>query len=528
MWLLGLLFACNDIALTKVHNPEPEIVVLPEIIDFGSMISGQETGIEELTIVNAGDEVLILDPLLLTTGDNRFSFNHVATEDWELQPGEGVQIEVYYEPQTYESNEGLIEIVSNDGESPEIEVQLIGNGNAPVMTVGPSEFDYGTISMGCDNEERITIRNDGNMPLTIDSVTQMVTQPVDIILELGSLPPPPWVLDPTQEIDFLVSYIPSDVGTDQSSITIKGDDPLNPETEVVQFGAGDIEQVAIEEHTQEDVATLDIIFVIDNSGSMNIFQGELSNQMTAFMNVFLSTGADFHLGFITTDRAFLQCSGSVCWIDSSFATPVDWAQGVINQVSIGGSAVEKGIEMAKKFFENTDYDTGGAPGTSFWRDDASAIVIYVSDEPDFSAGTWLNYTAFFDGLKPDTSMVRHFAVIGDHPTGCGFQWNSIYRAIAFGTGYWDMTQRYSGEWYSICATDWGSQMQDLANTVAARSRFPLDEPDPIESSITVKVNGQLLTTGWFYDPSQNAVIFEEDSVPEANQTITIEYGIWGC
>jgi len=56
----------------------------------------------------------------------------------------------------------------------------------------------------------------------------------------------------------------------------------------------------------------------------------------------------------------------------------------------------------------------------------------------------------------------------------------------------------------------------------------LDEPDPIESSITVKVNGQITTTGWFYDPTQNVIIFEEDSVPEASQTITIEYGIWGC
>jgi hypothetical protein len=71
-------------------------------------------------------------------------------------------------------------------------------------------------------------------------------------------------------------------------------------------------------------------------------------------------------------------------------------------------------------------------------------------------------------------------------------------------------------------------MQDLANTVTMRSRFALDEPDPIVSSITVKINGQDTTSGWFYDPTQNSVIFLEGSVPETNQTITIEYGIWGC
>ena len=527
MWLLGILFACQDITLTKVQNPEPEIVVLPEIIDFGNIRSGEETGVEELTIVNAGDEVLLLSPLNLIAGNHRFSIDHDETEDWELQPGEGIQIDVYYEPQTYESNGGLIEVVSNDDESPQIEVLVIGKGDAPVMTVEPISFDYGTISMGCDNEERITIRNDGNLPLTVDSISQMVTQPADIIMEFGSLPPPPWLLDPNQEIDFLVSYVPSDIGLDESSITITGNDPQTPEVEVIQDGDGVIEQYITQTHVQEEIPILDIVFVIDNSGSMNIFQQQLSSQMTAFMNVFLATGADFHLGFITTDRGSLQCSGAVCWIDNAFATPVDWAQGVITQIGIGGSAFEKGIEMAHRFLSNTDYSSGGAPGTSFWRNDATLVVIYVSDEPDFSIGSWTNYTSFFDTLKPSVDMMRHFAVIGDHPGGCSYQSPYGWRSVGWGHGYWEMTQRYNGDWYSICASDWGNQMQDLANTVTIRSTFPLDEPDPIESSIVVSINGQI-TSGWSYDSAANAVVFDEDSIPEASQTITIEYGIWGC
>ena len=90
-----------------------------------------------------------------------------------------------------------------------------------------------------------------------------------------------------------------------------------------------------------------------------------------------------------------------------------------------------------------------------------------------------------------------------------------------------MTQEYNGEWYSICASDWGSQMQDLANTVTIRSRFPLDEPDPIEDSIVVNINGQP-AAGWTYDPVSNSIVFDENSIPEPSQTITIEYGIWGC
>ena len=138
MWLFSFLLACQDIQLNKIENPEPEIVVLPEIIDFGNIRSGQETGVEQLTIVNAGDEVLTLDPLLLIAGNDRFSIDHNEGDVWTLEPSEGIQIDVYYEPETYESNGGLINITSNDDETPEIEVLLIGKGDAPVMSVEPT------------------------------------------------------------------------------------------------------------------------------------------------------------------------------------------------------------------------------------------------------------------------------------------------------------------------------------------------------------------------------------------------------
>jgi hypothetical protein len=155
------------------------------------------------------------------------------------------------------------------------------------------------------------------------------------------------------------------------------------------------------------------------------------------------------------------------------------------------------------------------------------VIVYVSDERDSSNGGWSSYYNFFDTIKPDVSMLRQFAVIGDWPSGCGWSQGSIWRNIEFGQGYYEMTQRYNGNWYSICAPDWGTQMQNLANTVTTRRMFSLEEPDPIEDSIVVYVNGQI-ANGWSYDSTNNTVVFDEDSIPESGQTITIEYGIWGC
>jgi hypothetical protein len=516
------IMGCNDYSINKVVITDPELVVYPAEINFGHLESGHESGQASFAVINAGDEELIISKPELIAGNSRFNLDGGLEEEYTILPGEVLDFNVYYEPATYESNGAIIRFSSNDEDEKEFEVLLTGFGDAPVMSVFPEDFDYGDISIGCDNEERITIRNDGNLPLIVESITQMVTQPANVIMEFGSLPQPPWELIPSQEIDFLVSYAPNDIGYDESVIRIEGNDPATPMIETLQYGDGDVEQWFVETHIQEEIALLDVIFVIDNSGSMAVFQQELSNQMTNFMNVFISSGADYHLAFVTTDSGRFRGSGSVFWIDSTFPNPVDWAQGVITGISVGGSPYEKGIEFAKAALEGD-----AAPGGIFWRDDATMVIIYVSDEPDFSIGSWTAYTSFFDNIKSSVDLMRHFAVIGDYPSGCQFPWGASFRNVGFGSGYWDMTQRYNGDWYSICATDWGNQMQSLANTVTTRKTFQLEEHDPIENTILVTVNGQMVSE-WSYDMNSNSVVFSDGSIPEPNQTIMIEYAVWGC
>jgi len=516
------LLACSDYAIKNDIKHGPELVVYPETIEFGHLIVGNETGQSNFAVINAGDEDLIISHPELTSNNNNFSLDLGLQENYTLAPGETQEFNVYYSPETYESGEAIINIVSNDEDENQKELPVSGFGDAPVMSVAPEIFDYGQISIGCDNEEKVTIRNNGNLPLIINSVTQMVTQPQDIIMEFGSLPPLPWDLLPGQEVDFLVSYTPIDISYDESIIRIEGNDPILPLKEVVQHGEGDVEHWHIQNHIQEEMSLLDVLFVVDNSGSMNIFQQELSNQMSAFMNVFDSSGADYHLAVITTDEARFRQFDGYSWIDSAHHDPVQWMQNVISSIGIHGSGFEKGIEMAKYALEGD-----AAPGSLYNRENATMVIIYVSDEPDHSQGGFGSYLSFFDNYKLSLSLMRHFAVIGDYPSGCSFPYLPMSRNIQFGSGYYDMTQRYNGSWYSICAADWGQQMQNLANTVTTQRSFELEEPDPVENTILVTVNGQQ-TTNWSYDLSLNAVVFNSDSIPLPGQTVTIEYAIYGC
>ena len=517
MWvLLSFLFACNDYAIKAVEVREPDILVYPEHINFGHLISGIEEETETFIITNAGDDDLKINAPVLVSGNTRYDLQTDQTE-YVIPGGELLEFELKYKPETFEANGAYIDIESNDEDEPLSRITVEGYGDAPVMSVSPLTFDYGTISIGCDNEERITIRNDGNMDLTITSMSQMVTHPVDILFELGSLPEPPWVLVPGQEMDFLVSYIPTDIGFDDSQITIQGNDPILPEVISAQWGHGDVEQWFTQTWQQEEIPVLDILWVIDNSGSMRVFQQHLSNNIGAFMTAFVQTGADYHMAVITTDNYFFHTI-----IDAS--TP-DAQTVLANLVVQGtmGSAFETGIEEAY-----LSLSTGpAAPGGDFFRENSTLVVIFVSDEPDWSSPDWSSYINFYDNLKPPGDFVP-YGVIGDPPSGCTYTMpNGSLRNAQYGSGYWDLIDHYGGTWYSICAQDWGVQLQDLAGQVTGRKTFALDEPDPIEMTIEVKVNGQVALE-WVYDASINSVIFNDGHVPEEGQTIEINYAVWGC
>jgi len=513
---------CQDTTFYKVDDENPEIVVYPEQINFGHIRSGYESGVENFIVMNAGNDVLSIDNPVVVLGEDRFELD--GPEVITLSPEEYVEYTVTYVPETYEENYGTIEILSSDSNEELSYVGLSGFGDAPVIDVSPMDVDYGEISLGCDNEERITIKNEGNLNLIVDSVLQLVNQPADIIMEYGSLNDPPWEIEPENSLDFLVSYIPQDMGYDESIISIKSNDPINPEIEAYQLGEADYLQMFTETWQQDPVPVVDIIWVIDDSGSMSIFQSMLAQQMTDFMDQFLLVNPDFHMGFITTSDYTWQGSWPG-WIDNNHSDPVGWSASTINGIGIYGSGMERGVEMA---YEALQAPSVAGPGSTFYREHANLAIIYLSDEPDFSTGSWINYTWFFDNIKPSVENVKMYGVIADYPAGCDYiTANGITRHLNPGYGYYEIINYYNGSWYSICAPDWGIQLKDLAEQVSNTSTFQLSETDIIEESIEVYVNGQL-TEAWIFDDSTNSVIFNEGSTPREGQTIEITYAIAGC
>ena len=71
-------------------------------------------------------------------------------------------------------------------------------------------------------------------------------------------------------------------------------------------------------------------------------------------------------------------------------------------------------------------------------------------------------------------------------------------------------------------------MTNLAQDITIKAAFELEEHDPIVNTIEVYVNGQLVTSGWSYNPAENWVRFDSNHIPTGGQTIRIEYATYGC
>ena len=124
------------------------------------------------------------------------------------------------------------------------------------------------------------------------------------------------------------------------------------------------------------------------------------------------------------------------------ADPASEAAIIINGIGTGGSAQERGIYYSYLSTSNIMY---AGLGSTFLRDDATLVIIYVSDEPDYSAGGWANYISHFDNLK-SADKLHMVAVVPDAVTGCTWvhPTNPSYtRFLRSGDGYLDIVSYYS-------------------------------------------------------------------------------------
>ena len=528
--LLMLSIGCSsDYKLSRDIEPvepgvtAPEIEVDPTYHDYGALSAGSEAQDVIINIENIGNGDLDVSSIYLHSGSSNFSLATMPIGIVESL--ESVELVVTYAPGTYETNYETISIVSNDDDEPIVNILLDGSGDAPVITITPDYHDFGDVYLGCDDTLPIEIGNIGNSNLIISDIEFFASLPVDFSMQdyESILGPLPITIAPGDNINLNIDYTPIDTQDDASYLEITSNDPATPIASADQDGLGDVEAWITDSHTQDGTVDVDILFVIDNSGSMGSNQTNIKNNFDTFMNAFTAAGVSYQIALITTDDSSFV--GDV--ITNATADPITEFNDQIDSIGTRGSAHEKGLWYA--YESTTTGDASPGSSTGFQRPSARLVVVYVSDEPDFSDHAYSgggsttmtpsDYSASLLSLKTSSSLVIAHAIAGDYPSGC-----STNGGAQFGEGYYDVVNDLGGTFMSICASDWSGTMDTLARDSLAQVAFALSDT-PIEDTIEVTVDG-VISADWSYEASSNTIIFTVS--PADGSAINIDYAIWSC
>ncbi len=264
-----------------------------------------------------------------------------------------------------------------------------------------------------------------------------------------------------------------------------------------------------ETYQQKSQGILDLLVVIDNSGSMSQEQKNLSTKLEPILNYV--NDANWQIGVVTTDpkdpclRELIKKGDAD--VNQKFASAI--------QAGTNGNGNERGILQAV---------TGLSCSNSPWlRAKSTVAVLIVSDEDNcsnngsdcgnnpYNKETYLtDYLADIREVGVDARVYGLFHIPGTKCSSADYEGTQYKKAV-------DATNGVAG---SICANDYTSTLNQISQDVATilKSQFELAYL-PDQGSLKVYVNDVLVEAG--YNLVDKIVTFEQ--APADGATIRFDY-----
>lgn len=287
---------------------------------------------------------------------------------------------------------------------------------------------------------------------------------------------------------------------------------------------------------------VDILWVIDDSNSMQAEQDLLADGFSAFAEAMEQSNTDFQLGVVST--SFDETGGGgVLLGDPPFLTNADAAyqEAFVEraQIGTGGSDKEKGLEAAT--FALGPTMVYGGPNDGFLRPDGQLLVVFVSDEEDCSDRGALGnqpsddcylqaeklepvttYVNELRSLKDDRNDINIGAIVGLSSSQC----NEVEAA---GDRYAQVAVSMGGIVADLCSSEWSGIMSRLGlNAGGIRESFKLTKAAQLDTLVVYVDDAEVAqdpTNGWTYDEATWFITFHGTSIPPRGATITAEYTV---
>ncbi len=300
----------------------------------------------------------------------------------------------------------------------------------------------------------------------------------------------------------------------------------------------------------EENAKADIIWVVDDSGSMEDDQEAVRAAADAMEEVLTSAQVDYRLGVARmfaedeNDRRRGRLEGG------GFTRDLEEFKETIVVGADGGwePGLETGILALDRLSPPTP--AGAAEDEDLLREDAAPIIIFMSDERDQAvecaacgACDAQEGESFFCADPQGQQVIDRFvedynnrgattfAIVGDLPTGC--RQTGQRDDFEPGQGYVEVANATGGQFGSLCG-DMRQNLEDVARAATGVASAYQLRFVPASATIRVAIgpagSGRVIErsreNGFDYDAVTNKIIFFGDALPAKGDEVVVGYRRW--
>lgn len=520
------------------HKP-CRLTISPEAVDFGTVPprNGRVLGIK---VTNTGTDLCPVKNIRLQDSAGGVFYmpggeldgGILYTDDWfsfqvaVLTPADGGDFV------------GTLQIEQADPAHPVILVPLKVHSQKSCLLPTPTNVDFGIARKDCPPAPRqVNFLNQCSAPVTVTDI-KIGPGTTDGEFEVTAHPGLPRKVEAGEAFTVDVSYYAQVNGMNLSPLFVTTDELPEPLL-VSLLGESSKKVEQTDEFVQQDGSKVDVLFVVDNTASMVEEQPKFISALPAFVDTAKAKGVDMHVAVTTTGIASASnaCPGGASGGEAGRFFPVDNSRPrILNQNTnnlakllqqnseVGLCAqVEQGLEAVRRAISPPLVNSADDPRTpqandgnaGFLRNAAALLVVFVGDEDDHSPDSVDTYVRYFQQVKGEhqPQRVSLYAIAPTPADKCG-------SAGGVGTRYAEAAARTGGEVMSICEADYGPLLRTVASKAfSPQDRFPLSEQADA-GTIEVRIDGNLVTRGWSYDPKTNSVVFSDEPAPGARVQIT--------
>ncbi|OQW46101.1 MAG: hypothetical protein A4S09_16840 [Proteobacteria bacterium SG_bin7] len=298
---------------------------------------------------------------------------------------------------------------------------------------------------------------------------------------------------------------------------------------------------------------LDVLWVIDNSGSMETSQANLATNLDSFIDGFIKRNLSFKMAFTTSDAYMSLFSGN--WADSNFrdggavnghsGTPIITNMTPnIQDVFLKNARPGVDGKGDERVFQSIQQTLINPNNKNFLRPESFFAVIIISDEDDFSwdgstdispnysnpglhpVSRYVNFLDTFTGSVPDNRRYN-VSTISIMDTAClNILKPTTNPSQKIGLRYMELADATAGHKGSLCANFAETLNKISGKLLELLTQFPLNRtPDlaTIKVFVDAKEVPESATDGWTYNSSQNSIYFHGNAVPAEGQSVVINY-----